>query len=123
MVYEYQKDLPRRTASEKILNAKTFKIYAKAFICGLASMVFKFFDHMARATAYVGAGIISGDQQLANELHQLILMKLGAVIPQLKKIQKIFESYETPFEFQRYQHFHQKLAILLYWDVKKNIWT
>ena len=72
---------PRRTASEKILNAKTFKIlYAKAFIRGLASMVFKFFNHIARATTYVGAGIISGDQQLASELHQLILMKLGAVI-------------------------------------------
>ena len=42
-------------------------------------MVLKFFDHMARATTYVGARIISGDQKLANELHQLILMKLGAV--------------------------------------------
>ena len=79
MVYEDQKDLLRRTASEKILNAKIFKIYGKAFIRGFASMVLKFFDHMARATTYVGARIISGDQKLANELHQLILMKLGAV--------------------------------------------
>ena len=27
------------------------------------------------------------------------MMKLGTVIPQLKKIQKIYESHDTPLEF------------------------
>ena len=31
------------------------------------------------------------------------MMKLGTVIPYLKKIQKIYESRDTPLEFRRHQ--------------------
>ena len=33
------------------------------------------------------------------------MMKLGAVIPCLKKIQKIYESRDTPLDFCRRHHF------------------
>ena len=34
----------------------------------------------------------------------LAMIKLGTVIPYLKKIQKIYESLDTPLEFCRRQH-------------------
>ena len=33
------------------------------------------------------------------------MIKLGTVIPYLKKFQKLYESPDTPFEFCGYQHF------------------
>ena len=33
------------------------------------------------------------------------IMKFRTVIPYLKKIQKLYESYDTPFEFCWHQHF------------------
>ena len=35
----------------------------------------------------------------------LTIMKLGTVIPSLKKTRKIYGSHDTPFEFCWYQHF------------------
>ena len=38
-----------------------------------------------------------------------IMMKLGTVIPYLKKIQKIYESRDTPLDFCRHQHFSPEI--------------
>ena len=38
------------------------------------------------------------------------MMKLGTVIPYLKKIQKIYESPDTPLDLCWHQHFYQKSA-------------
>ena len=48
MAYVDLKDLTRRQASDKILRVKVFNIAKNqkydGYLCGLASMVFKFFD-------------------------------------------------------------------------------
>ena len=36
------------------------------------------------------------------------MMKLGTVIPYLKKMQNIYESQDTPFEVCWYEHFTKK---------------
>ena len=47
------------------------------------------------------------------------MMKLGRVIPYLKKIQKISESRGTPLEFRWYQHFsNRNEQILLYQEIQ-----
>ena len=49
-------------------------------------------------------------------------MKLGTIIPYLKKTQKIYESRNTPLEFCWYQHFYIKnQQILLYQKIKIQI--
>ena len=46
------------------------------------------------------------------------MMKLGTVIPHLKKIQKIYESPDTPSEFCLNQHsFTGNQQILLYQEI------
>ena len=47
------------------------------------------------------------------------MMKLGTVIPYLKKIQKIYESRDTPLEFCWHQHFFTgNQQILLYQEIQ-----
>ena len=47
------------------------------------------------------------------------MMKLGTVIPCLKKIQKIYESHDTPCEFCWHQHFFTgNQQILLYQEIQ-----
>ena len=47
------------------------------------------------------------------------VMKLGAVIPYLKKIQKIFESRDSQLEFCSHQYFFTgNQQILLYQDIQ-----
>ena len=49
------------------------------------------------------------------------MMKLGTVIPHLKRIQKPYESHDTPFEFcWNQQSFTGNQQILLYQEIK--IW-
>ena len=38
------------------------------------------------------------------------MIKLGTVIPYLKKIQKVYESYETLLEFYWHQHFSPEIS-------------
>ena len=46
------------------------------------------------------------------------MMKVGTVIPYLKKIQKIYESRDTPLEFCWHQHFFTgNQQILLYQEI------
>ena len=49
----------------------------------------------------------------------LTLMKLGTVIPYLKKIQKIYESRDTPLEFCWHQHFFtENQQFLVYQEIQ-----
>ena len=76
MAYNF-KDFKRRTYSDKVLKEKAFKIASDpkydGYQRGLASMLYKFFDKKSK-----GSGIkneIKENQQLANELHKLIISK------------------------------------------------
>ena len=75
MSYGDFKDLKGRTQSDKVLKDKAFEIAINpkydGYQRGLASIIFKFFDKKSK-----GAGIknkIKENQQLANELHNLII--------------------------------------------------
>ena len=47
------------------------------------------------------------------------MIKLGTVIPYLKKIQQIYESRDAPFEFSWHQRFFtEKQQILLYQEIQ-----
>lgn len=69
MIYESFKDLSRRTASDKVLHGKAFRV-ASDPMCdryqrGFAWMVYKFFNINSRNTSdHKEAGIISEDQEL-----------------------------------------------------------
>ena len=69
------KDLPRRTASDKVLRDKRFDV-AKSqkydgYQRGLASVVYKFFDKKS-----LGSGIaMLQNKQLAEELHKPIIRR------------------------------------------------
>ena len=80
MAYGDFKNPPRRTASEKVLYDKAFKIVSDpkydGYQCRLASVVYKIFDNEARVTStHTGAGIISENQQLVKELLKPITRK------------------------------------------------
>ena len=69
------KDLPRRTASDKVLRDKRFNVAKsqKYDGCqrGLASVVYKFFDKKS-----LGSGIaMLQNKQLAEELHKPIIRR------------------------------------------------
>ena len=75
MAYGNFKDLTRRTASDKVLRDKAFKIASDpkydGYQRGLASMVYKFFDKKSS-----GSGIANEpNYQLAEELHKPIIRK------------------------------------------------
>ena len=77
MAYGNFKNLAKRTAADKVLRNKAFKIagdqkYA-GYQRGLASMVYKFFDKKPS-----GSGIVNKENtQLANELHKPIIRKFN----------------------------------------------
>ena len=72
MAYGHFKDLPRRTASDKMLNDKVFNIAKnpeyRGYQRGLASMVYKFFDKTFPSGAVKNENML--DQQLAKKLHK-----------------------------------------------------
>ena len=77
MAYGDFKDLAKRTAADKVLRNKAFKIAIDQKYDGyqrrLASMVYKFFDKKSQ-----GSGLASNKEniQLADELYKLIIRKL-----------------------------------------------
>ena len=80
MAYGVCKDLPRRTASDKVLRSKVFAIAINPKYDGyqsrIASMVYKLFDKKSKdPTTHTGTEIISKDQQIANESHRPITNK------------------------------------------------
>ena len=91
MVYGNLKDLARRTASDNVLRDKAFKIANNPNYdeCqrGLASIVYNFFDKKSASLAVSGIkNKITQNQQLAEELHKLIIRKL--------KKRKVYSSFK-----------------------------
>ena len=78
MAYEDFKDLPKRTAADKVLRDKAFKIASDqkydGYQRGLASMVYKLFDKKSQ-----GKGLANNKEnvQLATELHKPIVKKFN----------------------------------------------
>ena len=78
MAYGNFKDLPKRTAADKVLRDKAFKIASDQkydeYQRRLASMVYKFFDKKSQ-----GSGLANNKEnvQLANELHKPITKKFN----------------------------------------------
>ena len=84
------KDLPRNTASDKVLHNKAFALASNpecdGYQRGLTSMVYKFFDKKYRdPTTRTGAGIISKEHKLDNELNKPITRKF--------KKRKVYSSF------------------------------
>ena len=78
MVYGDFKDLAKRTAADKVLKDKAFKIASDqkydGYQRGLASMVYNFFDKKSQ-----GSGLASNKEnaKLANKLHKPIIKKIN----------------------------------------------
>ena len=78
MAYGNLKDLPKRTAADKVLRDKAFKFASDqkydGYQRGLASMVYNFFDKKSS-----GSGLANNNEniQLANELHKPIIKKFN----------------------------------------------
>ena len=78
MAYGDFEDLPKRTAADKVLRDKAFKIASDqkydGYQRGLASMVYKFFDKKSQ-----GKGLANNKENvpLANELHKPIIKKIN----------------------------------------------
>ena len=78
MAYGDFKDIPKRTAADKVLRNKAFKIASDqkydGYQRGLASMVYKFFDKKSQ-----GKGLANNNEniQLANQLHRPIIKKFN----------------------------------------------
>ena len=75
MAYGDFKDLAKRTAADKVLRDKAFKIASDqkydGYQRGLASMVYKFFDKKSQ-----GSGVDNNENiRLADELHKPIIRK------------------------------------------------
>ena len=85
MAYGDFKDLSKRTAADKVLRDKAFKIASDrkydGYQRGLASMVYNFFDKKSS-----GSGIVNKENiQLADELHKPIIRKF--------KKRKVYSSF------------------------------
>ena len=78
MTYGDFKDLTRKTGSDKIFHDKAFNIAKNlkydGYQCGLASMMYKFFDKKASISGIKNENISS--KELAEELHKPIIRKL-----------------------------------------------
>ena len=74
--YSVSKDLTKRTVADKILKNKAFDIAKDpnydGYQKGLASMVYKFFDSKVSGS---GTKLTLQNEQLANELHKLMIRK------------------------------------------------
>ena len=77
MAYGGFKDLPRRTACDKIIGDKAFDIAKNLkydrYQKGLTSVVYKFFDKQSSGSAVKNEDIL--EQQLAEKLHKPIIRK------------------------------------------------
>ena len=86
IVYGDFKDLAKRTAADKVLRNKAFKIVSDqkydGYQRGLASMVYTFFDKKSQES---GLAINNENIQLADELHKPIIRKF--------KKRKVYSSF------------------------------
>ena len=87
MAYGDFKDLSRKTASDKILRHKAFNIAkhpkCDGYQCGLASMVFKYFDKKTSGNGIKNENTLDqrpsdlATRQLVEELHKPIIRKFN----------------------------------------------
>ena len=86
--------------------------------CGKHCCISAIQDGHFRGCSWMGRG--AKKAPLSNICHTYpAVMKLGTVIPYLKKIQKIYESRDTPLEFCWHQHFFTgNQQILLYQEIQ-----
>ena len=80
MAYGNFKDLAKRTAADKVLRKKAFKIARDqkydGYQRGLASMVFEFFDKKSKGSGHsLQVATNNENIQLADELHKPIIKK------------------------------------------------
>ena len=79
MAYGHFKDLSRRTAADKVLHDKVFNIAKNpkydGYQCGLASMVYKFFDKKTLTGTVKNENI--SNKELKKELHKPIIRKFN----------------------------------------------
>ena len=111
MAYGDFKDLPRRTASERVFRAKTFNI-AKTlkfdvYQTALVSMIHKFFDAKS-CNSGVKSEIISR-QQLAQELHEAIIRKF-----EKRKVPSSFENNTWSAEIFDWQLIRNSFFVICY---------
>ena len=91
MAYGDFKDLPRRTASDRVLHDKTFNVGKSSkydgYQRGLASMAYEYFDKKSSPGAVKSE--IMPNQELAEELHK----------PRIRKFEKrkAYSSLKTIF--------------------------
>ena len=82
MDYEDIKNLLRRTTSEKVLHDKAFNVAKKSkyggYQCELTTIVYKLIDKMSATHKETGinSNAVSNNQQLAKELHKIVIKKL-----------------------------------------------
>ena len=83
------------------------------------TFLIRFYDYKSN---YIGINRAKGSP-LPNICHTYTtMMKLGTVIPYLKKIQKIYQVHDTPPQFHRQQHFFTRnKQILLYQELQIQI--
>ena len=81
MAYGDFKDLAKRTAADKVLRDKAFKIASDqkydTYQRGLTSMVYKFFDKKSQGSGITANNEIKENIQLADELHKPIIRKFN----------------------------------------------
>ena len=82
MAYGDFKDLPRRTAVDKVLCDEAFNIAKNSkydgYQRGLASMVYTFFDERNSNTnkgTGINSGVVSKNEELAKESHKPVVRK------------------------------------------------
>ena len=103
--YRDFKDLPRKTASDKVLRDKAFNISENPkydeYQIGLASMVYKFFDKKSASPADKSAsgGAIKNEnmsnEELAEELHKPIIRKFKKTFKKFLKNLKVYLSFQS----------------------------
>ena len=112
MAYVDFKDLPKRTAADKVLKDEAFKIASDqkydGYQRGLASMVYNFFDKKSQGT---GAVNNKENVQLANELHKPIIKKFNK--------RKVYSSFKNSIwgvdlaDMQLLNKFNKRFRFLL----------
>ena len=90
MAYEDFKDLPKRTASDKVLHGEAIHIPKNpkydGYQRGLASVVYKCFDKRSARGKGLNSNFDSENQQLDQELHKSVIRKF--------KKHKVYSSFK-----------------------------
>ena len=121
MAYGDFKDLAKRTAADKVLRDKAFKIASDqkydGYQRGLASMVYRFFDKMSQGS---GRPLSSGSQLATNKEHIQLADELHKPITRKFKKRKVYSSFRDNIwdvdlaDMQLLSKFNKGFRFLLY---------